>query len=296
MPGPMISLLLALSHPSCTAIAPPPHVALPHVASSGTQGKAVIQAIDALLAAQQPPLARGRKSYAMQEVSCRNIFTPSAQGSSCSLAVSIDGRAEVSITTPTGSDLATKLNEALIDAGADDCNDFAHGDFLRLKNVAMNIVSSKVEFDDGSNYALPGPPNVRAGCAAGASVLQAMEAASINDCDPTRTVFIVCNKFAGTPRCSRTFFPLENVGGSQLANICVPTPAVGPTVQIGAAEAANLWKALLEAAAASGFQPSHGTLAQTTVINAKQFTWDGAFVAFDLLADNPQPPPPPTGP
>jgi hypothetical protein len=262
------------------------------VVIGGAQGKAVVSALGELLGAQQPPVPEGTRTYAMQTITCSTVFTPAADGSNCSLDVSIDGGASLAIGTRDRA-LAVSLFSALADAGAVACNDLAHGDFLHLSNVAIDIASGTVEFDDASKFSLPPSPNVRASGPEGARVVAAMEAASINDCDPSRTVFIVCNQFSESPACSTTFFPFENVGGSELVGACLPQPAVGPTIQLGASEALTLWNAIVGAAAASGFTPLNGTIEQATIINARYFTWDGASVGFLLTADNPTPPPNP---
>lgn len=277
----------------CTAIRAPASAALPHVSSGGERGEAVVSALAALLAAEEPPVAAATQTYAIDELSCGNIRSPSVNGFRCSFSVSIDGGAPVEIATTTPSDLAESLFIALADAGADDCNDRGHGDFLNLSNVAIDVGSSTVEFDDASNHALPPKPNVRASGPEGAAVVDAMEAAGINDCDPSRTVFIVCNEMGDTPQCSRTFYRLDDVGGSYLVPRCAAPRADGPTLELAEPEALTLWNAMLEAAAVSGYVPERGTLEQVTLINAEHFTWDGATVEFVLFADNVTPPPPP---
>lgn len=276
---------------ACTAIGPPVGAALPRVASAGAPATTVASEIAALLAARESPIALGAQTIAMQNLFCSKTFTPLGAGATCSLDVSIDGGAPVEIGTPS-PDLAESLFGALIDGGASACQDFAHRDSLHLSHVVINLSKGSLEFDDASQYSLPPSPNVRASGAEAAAVVAAMESANINDCDPSRTAFVVCNKQAETPACSTTFFPLEQVGESALVNICLPPLADAATVQLGAPEALTLWNAISGAAAASGYAPLHGTIEQATIINAKHFTWDGTSVGFLLTADNPVVPPP----
>jgi hypothetical protein len=112
----------------------------------------------------------------------------------------------------------------------------------------------------------------------------------IDDCDPTRNLFIVCNTFGGAPACGHELMGLATVGASELVPICGPS-GTSSEPPFDAATSLAIWNAIVKAAADAAFQPSNGTIAQTTVINADYFTWDGTTLAFSLVADDATPPP-----
>jgi hypothetical protein len=120
-------------------------------------------------------------------------------------------------------------------------------------------------------------------------------AAGIDDCDPTRNLFIVCNTLGGAPACGHEWTGLATVGESELVPICGPN-ATSPEPPFDAATSLVIWNAIVKAAADAAFHPSNGVIAQTTVINADYFTWDSTTLAFSLVADDPTPPPSVSGP
>ena len=56
------------------------------------------------------------------------------------------------------------------------------------------------------------------------------------------------------------------------------------------ASSVRIWESILTAAAAAHFQPLSGTIDQTTVVNARYFTWDGSNLGFTLVTGNGTPP------
>ena len=87
--------------------------------------------------------------------------------------------------------------------------------------------------------------------------------------------------------------PLQTVGSSDLIPMCMGEGETWPGPSIDASASMGIWQAILTAAMDAGFQPMSGTLAQTTVINARYFTWDGTSLTFSLVQGNATPPAPP---
>jgi hypothetical protein len=159
---------------------------------------------------------------------------------------------------------------------------------VSLRNVSVN--SNGAQFDDGSNYASIPEPNVIVRGMPAQNLLSALAAAGINDCDPTRTVFLICNSFGGAPNCGYQWQAFQMVGSSELLPTCGPSATTSQGATLDAASSSSIWRAVLAAATASGFRPSSGTLAQTTVINARYFSWDGSNLGFTLVTGDAVPP------
>jgi hypothetical protein len=307
---------------ACVTIGPPQAVSLPHVEATGTQAQAVVSAVSAIFAAQAPPVDPGASSYSFSSVDCGDLSTPFESGYQCSIALDSDGgtvNVEDSMSSGDGGaqPLAQNLYSALGAAGAMACQDPAHGDFIRLQDVAAT--ASDLKFTDISKYdtvTAVWTPNLVVQGADAAGVIAALAAAGIHDCDPSRFLSLVCSTSdPSTPAgCGYGFQPLVDVNGSYLNDTCdpdVPVDAgcvpgtsddgggcvVDPfsLTQLGASQAAAIWGSILTAAKDAGFQPLNGTVAQATVLNAAAFTWDGTTLRFNLTVDDAVPPPSPSG-
>jgi len=271
----------------CETIGPAPTSQLPHLIVSGANATAIVQALDAIFASQTPPVSPG-KAYSLTRITCSDIAVPGASGVDCSLAVGTDGGSQIALSDTAASMLAQNLLTALAAALPMPCFD-PHGEHVQLQNVS--VTENAIQFDDASNYTTFDAPNVLVRGPDARSVISAFAAAGIDDCDPTRNLFIVCNTLGGgAPACGHEWMGLATVGASKLVPICGPS-GTSPEPPFDAATSLAIWKAIVKAAADAAFQPSNGTIAQTTVINADYFAWDGTTLAFSLVADDPTPPP-----
>jgi len=266
---------------------------LPHVHATGAQAQQVVHVLEEILAAQQPPLPTDRHQYALPAVSCLigsgGPVTP--KGTSCLLTLTT-GDTTTEVRVESSSPLAQELYDAIAAAGAVECQDPAHGEFLRLQAVQVDGNSNDVQFDDHSNYALPPTPNVVVEGAAADAVLTVARDADIDDCTDSSKLFLVCNGLGQAPVCSYVRHRLHDVAGSALVNICLPEPVDDP-IQLSAEQAAAMWDAILAAARSSGYVPEDGPLEKTNVINASYFAWDGHRLSFQLVTGTATPPPPP---
>jgi hypothetical protein len=271
---------------STCVFGPPAAPHLPHVAASDDKAKAVEQALAAVFADQQVAIG---ETYTLPKLDCGEVTFPGSEhGLECH--VSLASVMVLDVNAP----LAQPLHDALVGAGGTDCDDFAHGTFLHLQSVSVNGSAHEVQFDDGSNYALPPEPNVTVSGTVADSLIAAARAAAIDDCAENAKVLLVCNQFGGAPECGYVRHPLHEIAGSRLVYTCLPDP-VDPSTPLSAADAAALWRDILAAAQAAGYQPEDGgALSATTVINASYFRWDGHALSFQLVAGTVQPPPPPT--
>jgi hypothetical protein len=272
-------------------VAPRPTAALPHVSATGDATRAVVRAIDAILAAQTPPVARGTALYETAELDCGDVSSPMGGGYQCSFDLRVDGGTVVSVKLTAPSSLAKNLFDALAAAGTKECSDLAHGDFLRLANVKIALPSSTLDLDDGSSYAIPPAPNVTVDGKAASDLLAAMQTAAMTDCDAASRPFLVCNTAGGAPACGFMLRSLDDVGSSKLLYTCNPR-GTGAPKQLATADSARLWSAILAAASAGGYKPLNGTVAQATVVNASYFQYDGKQLGFTLTMDDATPPGP----
>jgi hypothetical protein len=282
---------------ACTTVAAPEKAVLPHVAATGEKAIAIIKAIDAIVASQKTPLKTGAGSYAISSLDCSDleVATPgAADGYSCELTFDIGGAKPVTVTEAAPSQSAQNLFEALVASGVQSCTDVAHGNFLKLEHVSVS--ANEVELDDASSYATPSAPNVVVQGLDAEDVIAAIAGAGIDDCSAARKVFLVCNSFegvGGAPTCGYEWMPLTKVGSSELSYACGPSsgaPSSGGT--LGAGPSSAIWKSILAAAKSARFVPTEGTLAETTVVNASYFTWDGKSLGFTLVTGNATPPSP----
>jgi hypothetical protein len=257
----------------------------------GSTASAINQAVDAILTAQTPPLPSG-PGTTFPSVSCADVSPPfgGASGYTCTLEVQVGSSAPVTITLPVPSPLAQALYTAIVSAGTMPCFSKA-STTIDLAN--LSVTSLRAEYDDGSNDQPFDPPNVVVQGADAQAILDAFSSAGIDDCDPTRYVFLECNRLGGSASCGAQFMPLDMVGSSDLVPLCFGAGQTWPGPSIDAAASTALWQSILTAATDAGFQPTSGTLAETTVINARYFTWDGTNLTFSLVQGNATPPAPP---
>jgi len=279
-------------------VAPRAQSSLPHATAAGDAATAVARALDAIVAAQTPAVAKATLSYTSTKLDCGDLSTPEpdSNGFGCTFDLAVDGAPPIAVTTPRPSALAKDLYGALAGAGAKECNDFAHGDFIHAANVKVVIGAATIDLDDASSYSPPTEPNVVVDAASAAPVLDAMTSAQIADCDTSARVFFVCTAMSGPPTCSYTRESLEDIGGSRLLYTCLPKGNTSPPTKLDAARSKAVWDALLGAAGTAGYKPLNGTLQQTTVVNARWFQFDGTKLGFDLTADDATPPGPSAGP
>jgi hypothetical protein len=153
----------------------------------------------------------------------------------------------------------------------------------------MSVGGSQVQYDDTATFGPFPAPNVSVRGADATSVVSAFAAAGIDDCDATRYVFLVCTAIGGPPTCSYQWMPLVASGSAEAFPVCMGS-VESPGGSVTATASLAVWQAILAAAGSAGFQPSSGTLAQTTVINARYFTWDGTTLTFTLVQGNATPP------
>jgi hypothetical protein len=285
----------------CRTLASPSSSRLPHVEATGTKAAAVIAAIDAILAAQSPPVKTGNGAYVLKSLDCHDLWVEGpdfVDGYSCNFSLELGHETPVKIEESAPSKLAQTLFDALRGAGSTNCNDMAHGDFIRLENVSVS--ASHIEFDDASTYETAFAPNLRVQGAQAQSVIDALAHASLDDCNSSRKLALVCHAFAAgdAPTCSYDWADLTKVGTSELLYACGPASGMrseGGTLDAKGSQA--VWSAILAAAKAAAFKPLEGTIAQTTILNASYFSWDGETLGLTLVTDDATPPPtPPSAP
>jgi hypothetical protein len=275
------------STPACTTIPAPPVSQLPHIAATGANATAIEQALAAIFAAQNPPISPGT-TYSIPTLDCGNAGGFGPTGYYCDLQVQLSGGQPISIMLSPPSALAQTLTSALFAAGSMPANLKENNGALSASN--MTVSPSGVQYDDASCYAAFDPPNVVAHGADAQAVLAAFAAAGVDDCDPTRYVFLVCSGSASAPSCSTTFMPLQTVGASDLIPLCMGEGETWPGSSFDAASSLAMWQAIQAAAMDAGFAPMSGTLAESNVINARYFTWDGSALTFTLVEGNATPP------
>jgi hypothetical protein len=258
---------------SCSTVAAAPKSQLPHVVVLGASATAITQALDAVFASQTPSVSLG-EAYALQSLECADLETIGTSGYECSLQVATDGGQLLAASANAPSALAQNLFNAVTAAGSTTCVD-PHGVRVVLENVTVS--THDVQFDDASNYQSFPAPNVVARGADAHRVISALAAAGISDCDSTRSVFLICNSFNGAPNCGYQWLALEKVGPSELVASCGPgSGAASQGATLDTASSVAIWQSLLTAATVADFQPSSGTIEQTTVVNARYFSWDGS--------------------
>jgi len=274
----------------CSIVGPAPKSQLPHVTASGSDAMQVGQALDAIFASQTPPVSPGQ-DYVLSRLTCVDVQVPLATtGYECSAEVQTDGGQPIAVNANAPSALAQNLFDALTAAGSTTCVD-PHGVRTDLQNIVVS--PAEVQFDDGSNYQPFPSPNVTVAGADAQAVMMALARAKIDDCDPSRSVFIICNSFGGSPSCGYQWLSLQTVGSSELVPVC--GPGSGGTTQgatLDVASSVAIWQSILSAATAARFQPMSGTIEQTTVVNARYFTWDGSSLGFMLVTGDAMPPGP----
>jgi hypothetical protein len=274
----------------CSIVRPAPESKLPHVTVFGSSAMQLRQALDAIFAAQTPPVSPGQ-AYVLSSLSCVDVQVPLATtGYECSAEVQRDGGLPIAANANAPSALAQSLFDALTAAGSTTCVD-PHGVRVDLRNIEVS--PAEVQFDDASNFQPFPAPNVMVRGADAQAVMMALGRAGIDDCDPTRSVFIICNSFSGTPNCGYQWLSLQIVGSSELVPSC--GPGSGGATQGASLEAASsvaIWQSILTAATTAHFQPLSGTIQETTAVNARYFTWDGSSLGFTLVTGNATPPSP----
>lgn len=282
-------------HASCKTIARPSHDKLPHVVVTKEKAATIFGALEAIVSEQRPPRPshhEGRLAFA--EVTCRYVYATA--GYDCTLRRQTDGRRVLDLSVGTSSglraDLAQTLLEALYDAGAEGCDD-VHQRHIALLN--MHASAHEVHYDDASLYMTIPKPNVLIHDRDARNIMNVCAEAGISDCDPTRKLSFVCNSFSGTPACSVNWLELTQVGSSHLVYTCGPEamPVVWER-DLSDSTSLAIWKAILVGAERAGYQPSEGTLDETTVINAAWFSWNGSRLGLSLVTSNTLPPDGPT--
>src|SRR5262249_29236352 len=108
---------------ACT-IAPPSTATLPHGSATGAKAAGITKALDAIFAAQTPPVIPGA-TYSIAKLSCSYLQTifKDANGPRCGFAVTTAGGQTKSIELSPPSTLAQDLMTALIAAGSVHCED-----------------------------------------------------------------------------------------------------------------------------------------------------------------------------
>ena len=279
---------------ACQTIGPAPTSQLPHLIVSGANATAIAQALDAIFASQTRPISPGT-AYSLTSLACSDIAVPGDSGFECLLALGADGGSQIEASDITasavgatdggedtdagGTMLAQNLFNALAAAVSMPCFD-PHGVHIQLQNVS--VTANEIQFDDASNYATFDPPNILVRGPDAQGLISAFAAAGIDDCDPTQNLFIVCNTLSGAPGCGHEWMTLAAVGASILEPVCGPGGGTQPEPPFDAPTSLAIWDAIIKAASAAGFQPMNGTIAQTTVINADYFTWDGTTAGLNL--------------
>jgi hypothetical protein len=271
-------------------LAAPSTASAPHVEAVLDQAAAVTQAVEAVLSAQNPSLLNVDHQYTLSAVSCVNARSPGVtRGYGCTLLVGADASTAAMIATPGAP--AQDLFQALVAAGAKECNDIAHGEFLSLEHVSAS--SASLRFDDVSNYSTTPAPNLVLVGNDARNLIAALSAAEVDDCDPARALQLVCNKTGVDAACSYTWQPLTEVDGARLVATC--GPASGDQVAgaiLRTADSNALWQALTVGAMHAGVAPLRGSFANSTVLNAGFFRWDGTHLGCHVTIDDATPPPP----
>ncbi len=257
---------------------------------SGGQAQAAIDALAAIFAAQSPAIEVG-PTYGILQLNIENLWVPDATPGFSGTVV-VDAGGGTTVEAAASPEQAEGLFNALLTAGAKNCDDPAHGAFLHLVAMTVKTDAVTMEFDDLSNdTALPAPDlSVKGDVAKG--VLDAFATAGIVDCDPSRKTQLVCNKLEPAPACGYSAVELDEVNGEYLLHACAPSAVDGGPVLTDAASAA-LWNALLAAAKSAGVQPLTGTIDEATVLNASFFRWDGETLGCRFVADHVELPPGP---
>jgi hypothetical protein len=275
---------------TCSTVGPAPQSQLPRLTASGASAMGITQALDAIFASQTPPISLGQ-AYALPSLSCADVQTGlgNSGGYECALQVQIDGGAPTDVNANAPSALAQNLFNALTAAGATTC---ATPGSINVTLENATVTPQDVSFDDASQYrSFPAPDVVVRGADA-QNVIHSLAAAGIDDCDPSRSVFLICTMPDAVPNCGYQWLGLKTMGSSELVPFCGPgsgpVPAGGT---LDSSSSAAIWQSILAAAAADHFQPLNGTIEQTRVINARYFTWDGAQLGFMLVADDATAPP-----
>ena len=269
---PLIILALAPAASAAVTIPPPaPVPPVPHVETNDAAKVAEVRsALDAIFTAQGLASAA---SYDVPSLSCQLLTVPFApQTYSCNLTVvTTDGATKTLQVQDDGQTKtqAQTLFSALNDAGATYLDD-PH--YFRTTLEDLRVSSEQVSFDDKSKWQAPPSPNVRVTGDVAGQLLAALGQLDLDDSD--RTLFVICANYSETPDCS---YQIHNRPGPKL----------------DAATSAALWTAFKDAATAVGFKPYGGTVAQMTIINAGNFSYDGTTLGFVLVGDDSTPPPPP---
>jgi hypothetical protein len=272
---------------ACSTIAAPLDAHLAHVSATGANATAIAQALDVLFAAQSPPVNPGQ-TYAIPTLDCGDVEPPFGGGGyACTLQVQPSSSgAAIAITANPPSTLAQGLYDALNAAGAITC-DQSHGPHVVLQS--MTVSPGGVQYNDVSHEASFPTPNLVVHGPDADSLVAAFAAAGIDDCDPTRYVFLICGTLSGAPSCSYQWMPLDKVGSSYALPTCGSGVAsLGPTLP--AAPSLAIWRAIQTAATDTGFHPLNGTVAQATIVNARYFTWDGSTLTVTMTMDDATPP------
>jgi hypothetical protein len=268
---------------ACATIAAPFRVQLPHLTASSANATAIEQALDAIFAAQSPPLSPGA-TYAIPTLDCA-----APGGYECVFQLQVGGGQPSTVTLPPPSTLAQNLATALTTAGAQGCPGKESSGAVQVAN--MTVSGNAVQWDDPSQYAAFPAPNLTITGPDARSVVDAFAAGGIDDCDPTRYVFLVCGTQGGAaPQCSYQWMPLTKVGTSQAVPVCTGAGATSPGATLTSAASLTLWQAILRAATDSGFVPQEGTVAQANVVNARYFTWDGSTLTCTIFMGDATPP------
>jgi hypothetical protein len=267
-------------------ISAPPFAQLPRARESGAKATAIAQALDAIMAAQIPPLAP-LPAYAIASLGCSN-----GTQAACSFELKTGGAQPLSVTTMSSSSLAEQLFNALKAAGSTSCAGLAGKipgggiEEIFLENVSVS--ASDVQFEDASQFKDYFTQNVVAHGADAQGVVAAFKAAGIDDCDTTRKIFIICNGSFEAPSCG---YQWMKQGNGEAVHSCGGLMAsAGGDLRPDAARA--IWLSLLTAAQHAGFESTNGPVAQTSTINARFFVLDGPDLRFSLNTGVARPPGP----
>jgi hypothetical protein len=285
----------------CRTVASPSSSRLPHVDATGAKAASVIAAIDAIAGAQMPPVKADNGGYVLPSLDCHDLWVEGpdfVDGYSCEFSLDLGDEPPVKVEASAPSKLAQTLFDALRGAGSSSCDDMAHGDFIHLEKV--RVTANHVEFDDASTYETVFAPNLRVQGVEAQAVMDALAGAGLDDCDPRRKLALACHAFAAedAPTCSYDWADLTTVGTSELLYACGPASgarSAGGNLDTKASQA--VWNAILAAAKVADFKPLEGTIAQTTIVNASYFSWNGQTLGLTLVTDDATPPPaPPSAP
>lgn len=267
------------------AVAPPPRQDLPRVTVGDPEASEIIGALETALAARSVAVG---SSYEIGQLDCSNVSTPQAEAVSCLFDVKVDGGQPVEVDTADAGSTAQALFDAFTSAGVMPCID-SHRDSIGLRD--LSIAQGVVEFADASIYSKQPAPNLNVTGSTARGLLDALESAGIDDCNPERRVFLACHTVTGGgAECGYQLHPVVEVGNSWLQDTCRLQP-VEPGGVLDGTQSLQLWGALLAAAKAGNYQPPNGTLDEASVVNASTFGWDGEELGFVFTADNPGLPP-----